>query len=697
MESAGVPERVIRWTAIGLGALLALAVVCALLLRLLFDPNDYRRRIELAFNERTGRTLELEGDLRLKLLPRLAVSTGPLSISDRAGAGDFLTVQDARVGLALWPLLRRRVELGRLTLVEPVVALRIDADGHDNWSDLLKPTPATDPLDVSDAEPIPAPEETADLSIAGLAIEDGRLSFVDARRSRRLQLIDLRATTGALAFDVPTPIRASFALEKGGQPGLRAVVTGRVGRARSRLWTVEDLRVGLERTATPDGRSEPLIGRIEAANIAADLDARRYSAPELRYQLAGARGEASLEAAQTDEGLVVEGPVTLERTDLRALMAALGMPLPAFKDAEAPGKIELKAALRYGPGFALRDLVAVLNDTRITGSLERDAGPQGTVRFDLRADRLVLDDYLPATRVEAAPAVAAARPAASKDRFRALDVRGRLAVGRLQLAGMELSNLDGSVTLSGGTLALDPLRASVFGGTSQTVLKYEPAEAIPRLTLEQRLVDVDAGALLAQLVDERRLSGRGSLTAQVSGAGRGRQALLASLTGPFELQVSDGRFVGVDLWAEIERAVAVARGSTAPRRSGSAYTPFDRFEAQGRLEGTVFRNDRFDVANSSLRAHGRGTVDYGTGALDLALTARLLEAPEGSVAGLSLDRIVGVDIPLTVRGSMSEPRVRPDVNRLLEAAARQQLRLEGEEVKKLKDKLEDTLKDLLGQ
>jgi hypothetical protein len=84
----------------------------------------------------------------------------------------------------------------------------------------------------------------------------------------------------------------------------------------------------------------------------------------------------------------------------------------------------------------------------------------------------------------------------------------------------------------------------------------------------------------------------------------------------------------------------------------------------------VLHNERFDVSSSSFRAHGQGTVDYGTGALDLALTARLLEAPEGSVAGVSLDRIVGVDIPLAVRGSMSEPRVRPDVNRLLEAAAR---------------------------
>jgi AsmA protein len=124
---------------IALGALLALLVVCGVLLRLLFDPNDYRTQIELAFNERTGRVLDLEGDLGLRLLPRLAVSTGPFSISDRTGDGDgdFVTARDARLGLALLPLLQRRLELGRLVLVEPAVALRIDKDGRDNWSDLF--------------------------------------------------------------------------------------------------------------------------------------------------------------------------------------------------------------------------------------------------------------------------------------------------------------------------------------------------------------------------------------------------------------------------------------------------------------------------------------------------------------------------------------------------------------------------------
>ena len=53
---------------------------------------------------------------------------------------------------------------------------------------------------------------------------------------------------------------------------------------------------------------------------------------------------------------------------------------------------------------------------------------------------------------------------------------------------------------------------------------------------------------------------------------------------------------------------------------------------------------------------------------------------------------------MTVRGPLADPKVRPDIGGLLESAAKQQLRKEGDKVeKKLKDKVEDALKDLLGQ
>ena len=695
-----MPSRAIRWTLIAVGALLALLVVCGVLLRLLFDPDDYRTQIEAAFNERTGRVLELEGHLHLRLLPRLAVSTGPFSISDRSGAGDgdFLTARDARLGLALLPLLQRRIELGKLVLVEPAVALRIDQNGRDNWSDLLdRPEPNESPDESEQHREATAPG-APDLSIAGIFIEDGRLSFDDARRSRHLQFVDLDLETGPLAHDSPTSISAGFALERQDTVILRSVVSGRLGRVRPRVWAAEDMVLEIERPAPSGSEREPLKGRMEAARVTADLDARHYSAPELRYRLGDAKGEASLEARQGAEGLTVEGPVTIERTDLRALLTSLGVTLPQFRDPEAPGDIELKAALRYGSSLALRDLVAVLGGTRLTGNVELAGAPGTPAQFDLRGDRIVLDDYMPASPAGAGTETPTARPSATGGGLRKLHVQGRFAFGRLSYARMDASNVDGSLEMHNGTLQLDPLRASLFGGTSQTRVSYELAAEVPRLTLDQRLTGVDMAAMLGKLVNQKRLSGRGTLTAQLSGAGRDRKALLGDLSGPFEVRVTDGRFAGVDLWAEIERAIAAAHGAVPPRRSGSPSTPFDRFEAKGRLDGTVIRSESLDVANPSMRARGKGTVDYGTGALDLALTARLLEAPEGEIAGLSLDRIVGVDIPLSVRGSISEPKVRPDIKRLLEAAARQQLQEEGEDVeKKLKKKLEDKLKDLLGQ
>ena len=401
-----MPSRAIRWTLIALGALLALLVVCGVLLRLLFDPNDYRTRIELAFNERTGRVLDLEGDLGLRLLPRLAVSTGPFSISDRPGDGDgdFVTARDARLGLALVPLLQRRFELGRLVLVEPAVALRIDKDGRDNWSDLFDRPEPPESLDESERGREAPAADGPDFSIAGLSIEDGRLSFHDARRPRNLEFVDLDLETGPLTQDSPTAIRAGFALQQGDTVSLRSLVSGRVGRVRPRVWAAEDMVVEIERPPPPGSEREPLKGRIEAARLTADLDTRHYSAPELSYRLGDAKGEASLEARHGTEGLTVEGPVTIERTDLRALLASLGVSLPQFRDPEAPGDIELKAVLRYGSTLALRDLVAVVGGTRLTGSAELGGAPGTPVQFDLRGDRIVLDDYMPGNQSSTAPA-----------------------------------------------------------------------------------------------------------------------------------------------------------------------------------------------------------------------------------------------------------------------------------------------------
>ena len=90
------------------------------------------------------------------------------------------------------------------------------------------------------------------------------------------------------------------------------------------------------------------------------------------------------------------------------------------------------------------------------------------------------------------------------------------------------------------------------------------------------------------------------------------------------------------------------------------------------------------------RVRGRGRIDYGRDELDLDLTARLLKAPPGRFLGIKVRRLEGADIPLKVTGKMSEPQVRPNVSKLLEAAAKDAIKepLEG----KIKEKLEKLFK-----
>jgi AsmA protein len=394
-------------------------------------------------------------------------------------------------------------------LVEPEVALRVDAEGRDNWSDLFE---RPEPVESADGGEPGAPTEGLDLSIAGLAIEDGRLSYADARRPRRFELVDVDVETGLLAKGLPIAVRAGFGLQDGDQVGLRTALRARVERVRPRVWAAEDVVVEVERPAPEGVGREPVEGRLEAARLTADLDARQYSAPELRYRLGDAHGEASLEARQGAEGIIVEGPVSLARTDLRRLLADLGVSLPQFKDPDAPGDVELKAALRYGPRLSLRDVVAVVGDTRVTGSVELGSAPGVPTRFDLRGDRITIDDYLP-TGAAGAGTAQPARGTDGQAKLRKLAVDGRFAFGRVSYGKVTMSNVDGSLGSRGGILAVDPLRASVFGGTSQTRLEYEFAAETPQITLEQRLSGIDTAAMLGHLLNQQRLSGRGALTA----------------------------------------------------------------------------------------------------------------------------------------------------------------------------------------
>ena len=128
-----------KWLGYALVGILALVALLWLYVSLLFDPNDYEPELEAAFEQRTGRALDLEGELKLELFPWLGIETGRAVVANARGFGDepFIVVERVLARIKVLPLLQDRIEIGKVEVDGLELELTIADDGRNNWADLF--------------------------------------------------------------------------------------------------------------------------------------------------------------------------------------------------------------------------------------------------------------------------------------------------------------------------------------------------------------------------------------------------------------------------------------------------------------------------------------------------------------------------------------------------------------------------------
>src|SRR3954467_12959667 len=108
--------RALKYVLIGAGGLLALVIVAVAVFVMTFDPNRYKSQIEAAVKERTGRTLKLQGDLKVAIFPSLGADVSGVSLSERASDQQFLSLDSAHASVAVMPLLRGEVVVDKVNV-----------------------------------------------------------------------------------------------------------------------------------------------------------------------------------------------------------------------------------------------------------------------------------------------------------------------------------------------------------------------------------------------------------------------------------------------------------------------------------------------------------------------------------------------------------------------------------------------------
>ncbi|HEU4617278.1 MAG TPA: AsmA family protein [Gammaproteobacteria bacterium] len=273
--------RVVKIFAGVLGGIVLLSIVAAAVLVATFDPNRYKDYVTRWAEQRTGRELTIGSDLHLKLFPWLAVETGDIEIGNAQGFGEgpFATIERASAEVKLWPLLAKRVEVGKIDIQGLQLNLAVDASGRGNWEDLA----ARGPEPAPDAGGAQAGSSWLDtLDVAGVEVTDSSLRWSDATGLRYAIAVD-EISSGPIRPGQPTPLHA--ALEVRDAAAGWAYSVGAETEA-----TLADSGVELRDTSatirsaggTPQG-----TGRLTAALIAV--------APDGTVRLGETRLEATLE------------------------------------------------------------------------------------------------------------------------------------------------------------------------------------------------------------------------------------------------------------------------------------------------------------------------------------------------------------------------------------------------------------------
>lgn len=190
-------NRSFKTLALILAGLLSLLLAAWLTLLLCFNPNDYKSTITNLVQKKTGRTLSLDGDIRVAFWPKLGIDLGRVSLTEQASQKPFAAVDKAQVSLAILPLLQKKLVVGTVYLDGVQATLIQHADGSNNFADLFDGDSNTN----------------FSYDIDGLIVKNSRLDYLNEASNQRIQVSNLSVKTGRIVQDKALDLAADFLLE----------------------------------------------------------------------------------------------------------------------------------------------------------------------------------------------------------------------------------------------------------------------------------------------------------------------------------------------------------------------------------------------------------------------------------------------------------------------------------------------------
>ncbi len=254
------------------------------------DTRWLAAELARAAREQWQRTLTIDGGIELSLWPELGFRVGKARLSESGGDETFAAIESARLSIAPWPLLDRKIVVTSCAVEGLNLVLIRRRDGTLNIADLL-------PGKAPDQGRAPRPSWRID--IAGVGLTDARVGWRDQRSDMAVTLTMPTLTTGRIGGD-------QLAIDD---------IAGRLDIAHPKL-PAKSLALPIGgRLAADFARSSAagaLSAQLDGSGIALNFEVARFAPLSLAFTL-------DIDHVDLDKYLARDGHDDAGRIDLAAL------------------------------------------------------------------------------------------------------------------------------------------------------------------------------------------------------------------------------------------------------------------------------------------------------------------------------------------------------------------------------------------
>jgi AsmA protein len=684
--------------AIGIAIVLALIILIAIVLPFVITPNDLKPRIAKLVKEKTGRELNIAGDIKLSIFPWLGAEIGNMSLANAPefGSAPFASVKQTDVHVRFWPLLRGRIQVGTIKLVGVNLNLERDADGRNDWQDILEHLKRTGPSENPQAN---AGETSAlaDLHIEGLSLSNGGLRWSDAQNHHQYTVSNLDMDMGAFSPGVPLRMTTDFDFT-GTNPSLTGHASFKgtlTADLVKKIYTISNAK--LDVNAAGDAVAG---GQVNAELLwqqaALNMDVGTLALNGLSASAYGLKLQTDIEGQGLLKGPHFNGSVKLAQFSPHEVLQALGHAnLAETRDPQALTQASGSLNFIASPDSAsVQNLSLKLDGTTLSGSAAIKDFKSRAVVFDLSLDQLNADRYLPpqktATTSQPREATDINKVSIPVRTLRNLNIDGQLHVGQLTLLSAHASDLEMSVSAHQGLVRINPLSMQLYGGALSGTLQIDASSDTPIVAEDLTLHNLQSSGLIQDLFNAKRLSGTANMHIATRGLGPTVDEIRHTLEGHMNFAFNNGAIEGVNVWDAIRRAYALAKHFPPPPPAPQR-TEFADMHGSATIRHGVLDNRDFAASLPYMNLTGAGRLDLAELTLDYDLKAHLTGTPK--IGGrMDLSGLAGDNIPLRITGTLSNLSVTPDLGAVVHAHVQNEIKTKKAELKgKLKSKVQSVL------